>query len=130
MVINLISLKSNINKVISQNSFVGVALKMPIIVFLVVTSLTAAFTQSEEGQEKLQRGLKMMGAVVKNVMDAFADLGEGIIDAITKPQQAWKSFKDGFKKFIFNEASGLFIFKARVRTLVTRFDIYSKEHKK
>jgi len=67
---------------------------------LVVTSLTAAFTQSEEGQEKLQRGLKMMGAVVKNVMDAFADLGEGIIDAITKPQQAWKSFKDGFKKFI------------------------------
>ena len=37
---------------------------------------------------------------------------------------------NGFKKFIFNEASGLFIFKARVRTLVTRFDIYSKEHKK
>ena len=67
---------------------------------IAITSLVAAFTQSEEGQEKLQRGLKMMGAVVKNVMDAFADLGEGIIDAITKPQQAWKSFKDGFKKFI------------------------------
>ncbi len=67
---------------------------------IAITSLIAAFTQSEEGQEKLQRGLKMMGAVVKNVMDAFADLGEGIIDAITKPQQAWASFKKGFKKFI------------------------------
>ena len=67
---------------------------------IAITSLVAAFTQSEEGQEKLQRGLKMLGAVVKNVMDSFADLGEGIIDAITKPQKAWKSFKDGFKKFI------------------------------
>jgi hypothetical protein len=37
--LNLISLKSNINKVISQNSFVGVTLKMPIIVFLVVISV-------------------------------------------------------------------------------------------
>jgi len=37
---------------------------------------------------------------------------------------------NGFKKFIFNEASGLLIFKARVYSLFTRFDIESKEHKK
>jgi hypothetical protein len=67
---------------------------------VLITSLVAAFTQSEEGQEKLQRGLAAMGAVVKNVMDAFADLGQAIMDAITAPQKAWASFKSGFKKFI------------------------------
>lgn len=36
---------------------------------------------------------------------------------------------NGFKKFIFNEASGLLVFKARICTLVAKFDIYSKKHK-
>jgi DNA repair exonuclease SbcCD ATPase subunit len=44
-------------------------------------SLTAAFTQSEEGQEKLQRGLAALGAVVKNTMDLLSDLGNTIISA-------------------------------------------------
>jgi DNA repair exonuclease SbcCD ATPase subunit len=39
-----------------------------------VTSLAAAFTQSEEGQEKLQRGLAVLGAITKQIMDSFADL--------------------------------------------------------
>lgn len=34
---------------------------------------------------------------------------------------------NGLKKFIFNEASGLLIFKARILSLVTRFDIDSKK---
>ena len=41
-------------------------------------SLTAAFTQSEEGQEKLQRGLAAIGAVVKNTMDLLSDLGSTV----------------------------------------------------
>jgi len=44
-------------------------------------SLAAAFTQSEEGQEKLQRGLAALGAVVKNTMDLLSDLGNTIISA-------------------------------------------------
>mgnify|MGYP003648413551 CR=1 FL=1 len=69
---------------------------------LAVTSLTAAFTSSEEGQEKLQRGLKMMGAVVKNVMDAFADLGESIIEAVTNPRKAVEDLGKGLLKFLKN----------------------------
>jgi len=42
-------------------------------------SLTAAFTQSEEGQEKLQRGLAAIGAVVKNTMDLLSDLGSTVL---------------------------------------------------
>lgn len=34
-------------------------------------SLTAAFTQSEEGQEKLQRGLAALGAVVKTLWTCY-----------------------------------------------------------
>ena len=67
---------------------------------VVITSLIAAFTRSEEGQEKLQVGLKMLGAVVNQVMDYYAFLGKTIIDVFTKPQKVFESFKNGFKKFI------------------------------
>ena len=67
-----------------------------------VTALTAAFTQSEEGQEKLQRGLAALGAVTKQVMDAFADFGESIIEAFTNPMESLKSLGKGLLKFIIN----------------------------
>ena len=69
---------------------------------LAITSLVAAFTQSEEGQEKLQRGLKMLGAVVKQVMDSFADMGEAIIDAVTNPRKAAEDLGKGLLKFLKN----------------------------
>jgi len=69
---------------------------------IAITSLVAAFTQSEEGQEKLQRGLKMLGAVVKQVMDSFADLGEGIIEAVTNPKKALEDLGNGLLKFLKN----------------------------
>jgi chromosome segregation ATPase len=67
-----------------------------------VTALGAAFTQSEEGQEKLQRGLAALGAVTKQVMDAFADFGEAIIEAFTNPMDSLKSLGKGLLKFIIN----------------------------
>jgi len=67
-----------------------------------VTALAAAFTQSEEGQEKLQRGLAALGAVTKQVMDAFADFGEAIIEAFTNPMDSLKSLGKGLLKFIIN----------------------------
>jgi len=65
-----------------------------------VTSLIAAFKRSEAGQEKFQIAMAAIGAVTNQVMDAFASLGELIIDVFTKPQEVFKSFADGFKKFI------------------------------
>jgi hypothetical protein len=65
-----------------------------------VTGIIAAFKRSEAGQEKFQIALAAIGAVTNQVMDAFASLGELIIDVFTKPQEVFKSFADGFKKFI------------------------------
>jgi len=65
-----------------------------------ITGIIAAFKRSEEGQEKFQIALAAIGAVVNQVMDAFASLGELIIDVFTKPQEVFKSFSDGFMKFI------------------------------
>lgn len=65
-----------------------------------ITGIIAAFKRSEAGQEKFQIALAAIGAVTNQVMDAFAALGELIIDVFTKPQEVFKSFADGFKKFI------------------------------
>ena len=65
-----------------------------------ITGIIAAFKRSEEGQEKFQLAMAAIGAVTNQVLDAFASLGELIIDAFTKPQEVFKSFADGFKKFI------------------------------
>ena len=67
-----------------------------------VTSLAAAFTQSEEGQEKLQRGLAVLGAITKQIMDSFADLGEAIINAVSNPMESIKSLGKGLLKFVTN----------------------------
>ena len=72
---------------------------------VLITSLVAAFKRSEEGQEKLQVGLAMLGAVVNQIMDAFANLGTAIFDAITNPKQALIDFKDAFVKNVTNRIS-------------------------
>lgn len=60
-----------------------------------IGSLAAAFTRSEKGQEKFQRIMAKVGAVVNQVMDAFADLGE----ALLKPQETLKKLGNGFLEF-------------------------------
>ena len=72
---------------------------------ILITSLVASFKRSEEGQEKLQVGLAMLGAVVDQVMDLFASLGTAIFDAITNPKQALIDFKDAFVENITNRIS-------------------------
>lgn len=76
--------------------------------FLVVlTSLTAAFQSSEEGQNRWNKILTVTGALVGNVMDLFADLGEMIIDVFKNPQQALKDFANLIKENIQNRFEGL-----------------------
>ena len=45
---------------------------------VVLGSLAAAFTSSEEGQNKFNRIMKQIGVVVGNVKDAVAEFGEGL----------------------------------------------------
>jgi chemotaxis protein histidine kinase CheA len=66
----------------------------------VLYSLKRALTDSEEGQNKLNRILSVAGALWGNIMDIVADLGEAIIKAVTEPVESMKSFANGVKEFI------------------------------
>ena len=59
-----------------------------------VGALTAAFTASEEGQNKFQKILGVIGSVTGNLVDLLSDLGEGIISVFENPKQAIIDFKN------------------------------------
>ena len=61
---------------------------------IAITSVTAAFKSSEEGQNKFAKIMGVIGSVVGNLVDLLADLGEGIISAFEDPKQAIIDFKD------------------------------------
>jgi len=67
-----------------------------------VTSLIQAFKRSEEGQNKFAKIMGIIGSVVGNVLDLFADLGEGIISVFENPKQALIDFKNLLQENITN----------------------------
>ena len=74
---------------------------------VVLGSLAAAFTTSEEGQNKFNKLSTVMGAIVGNLVDLLADLGEKLIAAFENPQQALKDFAKLIKDNIVNRFEGL-----------------------
>lgn len=50
---------------------------------VILGSLVAAFQSSEEGQDKLEKGLKSIGVVIGNVSDVFAAFGEQIVSFLS-----------------------------------------------
>ena len=64
---------------------------------IAITSLSAAFTSSEEGQNKWNKIMGVIGATVGVFTDMIADLGETIIDAFENPQKAWDNFTNSLK---------------------------------
>jgi len=67
-----------------------------------IVALVQSFKRSEAGQEKFERGMAMIGAVVNQVLDLFGKLGESIISAVTNPMKAIKSLGSSITKFISN----------------------------
>jgi hypothetical protein len=65
-----------------------------------VAALSQTFVRSEEGQERFQRIMAAIGAVTSQVLDAFSDLGEIIIDTFKDPLPAMKKFGIGLLKFL------------------------------
>jgi len=65
---------------------------------LAIGAVGAAFTNSEEGQNKFAKLMMQIGVVTGNVMDILANLGNSIL-SLTKifsdPAAALKGFKDG-----------------------------------
>jgi hypothetical protein len=61
---------------------------------IAITSLTQAFTRSEEGQNKFSKILGVIESVTGNLLDLLADLGEGIISVFENPKEALINFKN------------------------------------
>ena len=61
---------------------------------LAVSALGAAFTSTEEGQNKFNKIMLVISSVTGNLIDILASLGNGIIDAFTNPLESIKKFKD------------------------------------
>lgn len=72
-----------------------------------IGSLTAAFTASEEGQNKFNKILGAIGVVTGNLVDLLADLGEKIISVFENPLQAWENFKTAVLENLKNRFEGL-----------------------
>jgi hypothetical protein len=72
-----------------------------------ITSLQAAFTSSEEGQNKWNKILTITGAIVGNFIDLLADLGEKLIWAFENPKQALNDFAELIKTNLINRFNGL-----------------------
>lgn len=72
-----------------------------------VGALTAAFTASEEGQNKFQKILGVLGSITGNLVDLLADLGEKIIEVFENPKQAIIDFKDLIVENITNRFEGM-----------------------
>lgn len=74
---------------------------------VVLGSLAAAFTTSEEGQNKFNKLSTVMSAAIGNLVDLLADLGEKLIEAFEKPQEALNKFGDLLEKNITNRIKGI-----------------------
>ena len=73
---------------------------------VIIGSLIAAFSGSEEGQNKFAKLTTIIGAAVGNLVDLLADLGEGIIDAFLNPVETIKGFADTIKTFVVDKITG------------------------
>jgi DNA repair exonuclease SbcCD ATPase subunit len=87
-------MKSAVGGAIKSLGKMKVALLASGIGLIVVTlgALVAAFKRSEEGQNKFAKLMGVIGAVTNQLMDGLATFGEAIINAVTKPKEAWNSF--------------------------------------
>jgi hypothetical protein len=112
----LSTIKGPIGQVVQGFQGMGQAMKImmanPLGIFLSVIagllySLKRALSDSEEGQEKMNRVTSVFGALLGNLTDLVASLGEKLIDAFTNPMDALKSFANFFKDQIVNRIEGL-----------------------
>jgi hypothetical protein len=71
------------------------------LLIIVIAGITAAFKGSEEGQNRFAKLMGVIGAVVGNVVDVLADLGDFIIDLFSGDGKAMKQLK-AFGASIYN----------------------------
>jgi hypothetical protein len=80
-------------------------------IVVVVKAVTAAFHNSEEGQNKFAKISAAVGAILQGLTNILAKVGNVIIDAFTKPKEAIEWFKQAMEdvKNFFSETFGKII---------------------
>jgi hypothetical protein len=113
----LATIKGPIGGVIQGFQGLSEAMKImlanPLGIFLTVIagllySLKRALSDSEEGQEKMNRVTSIFGALLGNLTDLIASFGEKLISAFENPLEAMKTFGQFFVDQIVNRVVGLF----------------------
>ena len=69
---------------------------------LAITAVGAAFTSTEEGQNKFNKIMGVLSSITGNLIDILASLGKKIISVFQDPKQALIDFKDAFIENITN----------------------------
>jgi len=72
---------------------------------IAITSIGAAFTSTEEGQNKFNKIMGVLGATVSVFTDRLATLGNFLISVFENPKQALIDFKNAFVENITNRIS-------------------------
>lgn len=70
---------------------------------IAITSLSAAFTSSEAGQNKWNKIMGIIGATVGVFTDRLASLGSGLISLFTEPVETLKGFGKSIKEFVMDK---------------------------
>ena len=112
----LSTIKGPIGGVIQGFQGLGQAMKImvanPIGIFLTMIAgllytLKRALSDSEEGQEKMNRIMSVFGAIVGNLTDLIASLGEKLISAFENPKKTIEELGNFVKTNIENRITGL-----------------------
>ena len=77
------------------------------LLLIAITSLTAAFKSSEEGQNKFAKIMSVIGAITGNLVDLLADLGEKLISVFENPKEALIEFGNLVRDNLINRFTGM-----------------------
>ena len=104
MITKFKGLKSGLKNVITGFKSMRVAIIATGIgaLVLAITAVGAAFTSTEEGQNKFNKIMGVLSSITGNLIDILATLGEKIISVFQDPKQALIDFKDAFIQNITN----------------------------
>tara|TARA_R110002073_G_scaffold27337_1_gene88379 strand:+ start:11393 stop:13483 length:2091 start_codon:yes stop_codon:yes gene_type:complete len=84
----------------------------PIVLFVTLlvgalSLLKKAFTSSEEGQNRWNKAMAVVDAVLGNLLDLVADLANVLVDLFSNPKESLESFGELIKQNLINRFDGL-----------------------
>ena len=88
---------------------------------IAITAVHAAFTTSEEGQDKWAKAMSYLSVITGNLMDILASLGMVLIDIFVNPVQSLKDFGQSIQDFLIGKVEQLMGGFALLGSAFTKF---------